>query len=345
MSYSAQSLKPLIKLPFQILSAKFGRHTKKHKKPQLVILMYHRILPVDDIRTLVEEPGMTVSPDTFRMHLALISEYFEIVSLSDWIARKKNGDPLPEKACAITFDDGWVDNYEFAFPALQAFSARATIFLVSSMIGTGEMFWPERLARIVTSIATHYPEQWSNSDLEWIRALNTDYGFANIPPDREEVSQIIAAAKVLNDLDIHKRLDHIEETMNLNIPKTQPSLLNWDQVAEMYSSGLVQVGSHSRRHIRLTEAISDQDLEDEIINSKNEIKDKSGADVDTFCFPNGDYSQAALKLVNQNYLGAVTTEPGWNSRASNPFLLHRTSIHQDIACKRNQFLSRLSDWM
>jgi peptidoglycan/xylan/chitin deacetylase (PgdA/CDA1 family) len=345
MSYLFQSIKSIIKLPFQIFSAKFGRHTQKHKEPQLVILMYHRILPAEDIRAMVEEPGMTVSPDTFRMHLKLINEHFEIVSLSDWIKRAKNGEPLPENACAITFDDGWIDNYEFAYPALQAFSAPATIFLVSSMIGTEELFWPERLARITSEIATHCPERWSDNELEWVKMLNTDYGFSNILPTREQCSQIIAAAKVLNDLEIHKRLDRIEEMMNLNISKDQPSLLNWTHVDEMCSSGLIEFGSHSSRHIRLTDEISADDIKEEIINSKNDIKTNSSANVDMFCFPNGDYSQAAIELVKKNYLGAVTTQSGWNNRTTDPFLLNRISMHQDIASNRTQFLSRLSGWM
>ena len=59
-------LKKFIKRRMQHVAASFGRHTRSSKEPQLLVLMYHRILPQDDKRLLIEEPGMTVMPETFN---------------------------------------------------------------------------------------------------------------------------------------------------------------------------------------------------------------------------------------------------------------------------------------
>jgi len=156
----ANPVKTLIKRSLQYIAAHFGPHTRRHSEPKLVILMYHRVLPRDDERILFEEPGMYVSPETFKHNLLTLADYFEFISLTDWIEKKAANLPLPEKACIISFDDGWADNYEYAFPILQELNIPATIFLVSDMIGTTEMFWPERVARLVHEICQHHAQHY-----------------------------------------------------------------------------------------------------------------------------------------------------------------------------------------
>ena len=103
---------------------------------RLLVLMYHRVLPDDHPDRLTEQPGMFVSPRTLDLHLATLRRYFELVHLDDWLKRAASGAELPRLSCALTFDDGWRDNYEYGFPVLQRYQAPATIFLVSGSIAT-----------------------------------------------------------------------------------------------------------------------------------------------------------------------------------------------------------------
>jgi len=338
-------LKKFIKRSLQHAAASFGRHTRSGKGSQLLVLMYHRILPQDDKRTLTEEPGMTVTPETFRQHISILKKYFDIIKLADWAQQKFDNNDPPRRNCAITFDDGWADNFEFAFPILKASNVPATIFLVSDMIGTSEAFWPGRLARLITIISSHYPQHWSHPVLEWLQKNPINYRLSDTLPTREEISTLIACAKIYSDQEIHDRLTHIENVLQLATGNHPPSLLNWQQVTEMVNSGLVEIGSHSRNHVRLNEHTPNEILRKEIIDSKDTIEKHIGQQVKTFCFPNGDYCPEALTLVKQNYISAVTTKSGWNTNYTDCHLLNRIGIHQDIAEDRTSFLARISGWM
>ena len=82
------------------------------------LLMYHRVVPATDAARNAVEPGMFVTPETFERHLAWLTDSFSVLPLHEITTRLADDLPLPPRACAITFDDGWRDNYDFALPAL-----------------------------------------------------------------------------------------------------------------------------------------------------------------------------------------------------------------------------------
>ena len=338
-------VKNIIKRSLQHLAASFGRHARASKEPQLLVLMYHRILPRDDPRAQIEEPGMMVTPDTFRLHINTLKQYFTLIKLSDWIQRIHDGTPLPANACAITFDDGWADNYEYAFPVLKDLEAPATIFLVADMIGTEQRFWPERLAHIMTTVALRYPQYWTHPELAWLQENPELYRFCETPPKSEELSPLIAWLKEYSDQEMHERLNRIEGVLQLDIDHHLPSLLDWQQITEMLDSGLIDIGSHTCRHVRLNKNTSAAQIRDEIVNSKQVIEKHTNKTIDTFCYPNGDHCPEAIELVKQNYAAAVTTRSGWNTQHTNIHMLQRIGIHQDSTADRTAFLARISGWM
>lgn len=332
-----------LKKGFQKVAARFGPLTRPGTNPRLLILMYHRILPLEDGRCNYEEPGMTVSPETFSRHLDLVKHNFEIIRLAEWVSRRNNGLPLPNRACAITFDDGWLDNYEYAFPILRDSSIPATLFVVTDMIGTNDMFWPERLSRVVHAIHDNAAIDLNQIASPWLRELLHHSRMSKL--DREHIATLIAQAKFYTDQHINHAIDHAETILGGGIQTHPPSLMNWDQVNEMASSGIITIGSHTRHHIRLNEHTPWHVMQEEIIGSKKALENILGRRIDSFCFPNGDITDSAYSLVKLHYDLAVSTKSGWNSLDSDVHMLQRIGIHEDATDSDTSFLARISGWM
>jgi peptidoglycan/xylan/chitin deacetylase (PgdA/CDA1 family) len=289
------------------------------------------------------QPGMVVDPDTFRKQLQWLKQSFCIVDLSAWL-RGNNG--FSDTVCAITFDDGWQDTYEFAFPILKEECAPATVFLVADMIGRNQSFWPERLARAIWN-GGHGLNTYalSRAELSWLDELGVFELVKDGAPNRRQLDEIISKAKKYPDSEVKEKTELLEALLGIGKSPDVPDLLDWEQVQKMVASGLVAVGSHTLRHTRLTDAVDQVILEKEIIGSKNLIKDHLKCDVDVFCYPDGAMTSQAEQIVQRHYLGACTTTKGWNSIRTDPYRLKRIGVHQDVAFDETSFLARLSAWI
>lgn len=105
---------------------------------RLVVLTFHRVRPGgDEARTRALRSLDAPAPD-FRRLLTWMRERYEPLALRDWIDRET---PLARASFAVTFDDGWADNYEHAFPVLRELGIPATIFLATGAIEDRVPFW------------------------------------------------------------------------------------------------------------------------------------------------------------------------------------------------------------
>ena len=310
------------------------------RAPRLLILTYHRVLPFDHPARRYEQAGMVVSPDTLAMNIAVLKEHFELLQVDEWIERAAQGMALPRLACALTFDDGWRDNYQFAYPVLQTARAPATIYLVSRMIGVAQDFWPTQVARLLFN-------SWTTGQRETPRALATLCGDVRIPEIVPSGREREAADKAVMQLKLRfadAQMKEMIRTLGSEFQDHSVSseLLDWREILEMAQSKLIRYGSHTCTHTRLNKIVDSSVVRMEVNESADELATKLSQPIRGFCYPNGDYSAEALALVRTKYRYAVTTRRGWNSTATDKFLLKRIGIHDDVATSRSRFLARIA---
>lgn len=144
------------------------------REARVPILMYHYVSEppagANDIRR-----GLSITPATFENHLRLLkTNGYHTISLHQLMLHLTRGEPLPEKPIVLTFDDGYRDNYENAFPLLQKYGYTATFFLITNFIDEGRpayLTWDQvkELAQAGNEVGAH------SRDHPDLRGRGTDF--------------------------------------------------------------------------------------------------------------------------------------------------------------------------
>ena len=94
--------------------------------------MYHMVRETDDPK----EKRYCCLPKAFKKQMAYLKRAgYRVIGLDDLTNCIKNGTTLPQKSIAITFDDGFADNYDNAFSVLKEHGFTATMFVASQLVG------------------------------------------------------------------------------------------------------------------------------------------------------------------------------------------------------------------
>lgn len=341
MSVYQSLIRPLLKNGRDALLYCAGQHRFRSVAGEsLLVLTYHRVLSADSPALVFEQPGMYVTPETFENHLKWLGESFDFVRLNDWLNDANAGNPLPRKACAISFDDGWLDNYQYAFPVMEKYGVPATMFLVSKYVGKSYQFWPGRVARLLADFSGGEIGTGHNM----LRTLSGLLGAGEFELPQGEwnsaavIDYLIGELKNFPDSAIDAALDQISGGLAMQEPQTR-EIVDWQEVRSMLASGLMDFGSHTVSHTRLTENLDQETIDFEVSVSSDMIFTELGIRPTLFCYPNGDVSSNAMAVVRERYLGACLTEQGWNGRKVDPFQVRRYNMHEDNTNTRLRFYS------
>lgn len=277
---------------------------------QLPIFIFHRVRHRYD-PLLPTEP----SAEQFEWIVKFLARSFNVLPLGEAIFRLKSG-TLPSGSASITFDDGYADNLEVAWPILKHAGVTATFFIASSFLDGGCM-WNDN----VIEATRRLPEgRW---DL-----CKFDLGCHTIGND--SFSRVTAYEAVLGRLKYfeHGRRTEIarEIASNAGVPKQGNIMLTNDQLCSLRALG-AEIGGHTRTH-PILELLDDNDAAAEIEYGKRDLESLLNEQVGLFAYPNGapgrDYSSRHAEMVSRaGFFAAVTTEPAFANARSELFQLPR----------------------
>jgi peptidoglycan/xylan/chitin deacetylase (PgdA/CDA1 family) len=305
-----------------------------------VILGYHRVLPITHVPVTMQS-GMYVTEKTFRKQMHFLADHFEVISLQSWINKTLAATPSKKPLCAITFDDGWIDTFTYAFPILKECNFHATVFLATDFINSHNEFWTDTLSHILSCKLLQKTVTPSSDTLnhELCKSIVSLKGSLD-----ERIEKAITLVKPLPH---KKKSDLIALLTTYFSPphkKTQTrSFLTSEHINTMKESGLISFGSHTHTHPILT-TISQKEADQELQTSKNFLLEHGICTPDfiPFCYPNGNYtSTLAESVAKHGYRTACITKSGIPHLPDNVYSLPRTLVHDDISKTKSLFAARL----
>jgi peptidoglycan/xylan/chitin deacetylase (PgdA/CDA1 family) len=299
-----------------------------------IILNYHRVLSPAAHNEAVPA-GMVVRPQTFTKHLRYLKRRYRVVSMEQLIESRERNEPTGRPLCAITFDDGWRDNYDEALPLLRRYGLPATLFISTGFMGNGQTPWFYRVGHVLHALAAVSDDRCaalrSNAHLNLPAAL-VDWLAGSTLQRQRDIEDVIEGMKTLPGAELEsvvERLRLLLASAGQNVNGNDAAMLNWAQLREMASSS-VEIGSHGLTHMILTQ-IPLETVKSELQESKSCIEEQLRQSVGGFSYPNGDYSEEIEALVRASgYRYACTTRPGYVEPRDNPYRLKRIPVHDDI---------------
>lgn len=125
----------LITILFLILILSIITLTYLYKNPKIPVLCYHNIATQNEKENYPEESDWTITTDNFKEHLDYLkNNNYKTLTMDEFYNWKIGNLNLPYKSVLITFDDGFLSNYEYAFKLLKEYNMNATVFVVGSFI-------------------------------------------------------------------------------------------------------------------------------------------------------------------------------------------------------------------
>jgi peptidoglycan/xylan/chitin deacetylase (PgdA/CDA1 family) len=273
----------LFKIRLTSILSRFSGHNK------LVILNYHRIRPASvTISTPFDDGLFSANADQFFRQMNWLKRHTRILSeedLIDQIVTNQHNDQKSKcPSVAITFDDGYLDNYSIAYPVLRSLEIPAIFFICTEMIWERKLRWWDVLAYLIKkcrkpSIVIDDQEYTlQNNQLNVIADFSRQ--MKEYPRER-----------------IHNYIRLISEASEIDLPADDiqdGELMTRDQIREMAEHQMT-IGSHAHTHQALT-CLDNHEHQRELMASKQLLEQVTGQPVKSISYPFGRYQYVPLSI-------------------------------------------------
>jgi len=285
------------------------------------ILMFHRVLPVSDRPRIHNHKSLEITPEQLERVIVFFKKRdYEFISLDD-LSRRRGEFPGKRKFVVFTFDDGYVDNYQYAYPVFKKHNVPFTIYVATCLPDSQAVLWWYLLEDIVL-----------NRGQLQLEVEGKKVSFRSETMKEKE----IAFNKIRNwfALADEKRLLALVGSLfsgneDAISAKTRELSLTWQQIIELSQDPLVTIGSHTVNHFPL-DSLTTEKSTYEIAQSKKIIESHIDKEVKHFCYPLGSHGKKEIEILkNTTYTTSTTIKMAniFPENLEHPFSLPRIMIN------------------
>ena len=333
---------------------KYVQLAQRSAEPKALVLMYHRVAEPD-----TDSWDLAVSPTHFEQQLRVLKQLGTVISAAELVERLQKR-TLKNRSIAITFDDGYLDNYTNANPLLDHYQLPATFFIISGNVGLTQEFWWDELAAILL-LSERLPESFSlalpgegqlAADLQTEQLLTPELRQQHqlwrasdaVPPTRRAALfyqlwqhllplPALAQQLVLQQLRVWACLP--------NTARLAYQSISISQLRELSAHPLFTIGAHTVTHPALASHPAAVQ-EHELAAGRQALREAINQPVNLLSYPYGNRSNETVAIAAQlGFNAAFTTDARLVTPWVEPHNLGRFQVNN---WDGNEFKRRLADW-
>lgn len=293
---------------------------------EVVILMLHGVMDTKEPTAWVPlRPQL--SRRRFERTLRVLARHYEFVSLDEAVAMLSGKTPLRPYCMALTFDDGYRNNFTHALPILKELDLPATFFIATGHVDGRRPFWFDRL---------DYALQHATVDGREVRvgARTLRLRGADRATLDQSYRELRGTAKALRrgDDEMRSEMETLAAALETesgraigDIFEEDPwsAVATWGEVRAVADDPRVSIGSHTVDHVRL-DLVGSERVVYELSASKAMIEREVSRPCAHLAYPNGSFSRPVAEIARaQSYVSAVTTVEGGNRLGDDLMTLRR----------------------
>lgn len=242
-------------------------------KPGILIVTHHRV--GDAASSRFDRGIFSASADSLDRQLKYFKRHLNIIGGEELEAIVTGQQKLTRMHVAITFDDGYLNDYTTSFDVLKSNGCTGSFFLVPEYVGTATIPWWDEIAYLVRN--TRNPSITLTYPVPLTLLLTADRESA--------IRTVLHHYKLPENHDGQRLLDELREQTACDLPAVSRRFINWEEAREMKAAGMT-IGSHTQSH-RILGQISPEERHWELAQSKQAIEHQIGAPVTSIAYPVG----------------------------------------------------------